>query len=381
MTVDYEGTDFSEMTAFLRWRGTAMRAVLGQPTIWILLLIHCVLLYLHMELGFDYGMIVTPDIDSVTFGNDASKVSTTLLVFFVVYYGGSCYGRYYELYDACMGMAADVQCWVGLTHVYFPRATPDQLWGLSRHMVASVYFLYFEASGLVSNGSLTLPEAYWGVLSRSRLINEKERALLERYEGSRSFLMQTWALRLAAQQVAKPQAMFGADAGAELSSLEAHALSLREHGLKISTLNDQPIPFPMYHTLMLMLNMTLTLKAYAMIQSATVMSIPSFFIICFVCLGLKETAVALSDPFGLDAVDFETDVFMSKIMLNTMELTSNTYRFTSQEMSLPADVLDPPPLEPEEPGLPSPLAQKLLRRLQAEEPDEGAQAQLEFMEV
>ena len=39
-----------------------------------------------------------------------------------------------------------------------------------------------------------------------------------------------------------------------------------------------------------------------------VMTIPCFFIIVLVCLGLKETAVALADPFGGDDVDFETEV-------------------------------------------------------------------------
>ena len=38
------------------------------------------------------------------------------------------------------------------------------------------------------------------------------------------------------------------------------------------------------------------------------MTIPCFFIIVLVCIGLKETAVALADPFGGDDVDFETEV-------------------------------------------------------------------------
>ena len=70
----------------------------------------------------------------------------------------------------------------------------------------------------------------------------------------------------------------------------------------------QPIPFPYYHTLTLMLSLNLLLIAYSMIEFETVMTIPCFFIIVLVCLGLKETAVALADPFGGDDVDFETEV-------------------------------------------------------------------------
>ena len=37
------------------------------------------------------------------------------------------------------------------------------------------------------------------------------------------------------------------------------------------------------------------------------MTIPVFFVVCLVLLGMKETAVMLSDPFGGDAVDFDCD--------------------------------------------------------------------------
>jgi hypothetical protein len=128
---------------------------------------------MHKELGYDWGMIVkgaAPD--------DVSKVSTTFLIFFLVYYGGNCYRRYYDMYQACMDMAGDVQCWVGLARVYFPAATPDILWNLSRHMVASVYFLYFELGGLSSDGGRVITEAEWSVLFRSSLISSSVRAAL-----------------------------------------------------------------------------------------------------------------------------------------------------------------------------------------------------------
>ena len=75
-----------------------------------------------------------------------------------------------------------------------------------------------------------------------------------------------------------------------------------------------------------------------MIESNTLMSIPTYFVICFVCLGLKETAVALSDPFGMDPVDFETDVFMARIMINTKELISRSANYVPKFLPLPPDV-------------------------------------------
>lgn len=144
--------------------------MLCRPPIWALVMVHAILLYLHKEMGMDAGMIVKGDPP-----DDISKVSTTFLIFFLVYYGGNCYARYYGMYNACMGMAGDVQCWVGLSRVYFPQASPDVLWNLCRHMVASVYFLYFELGGLASDGGRVITEAEWSVLFRSSLISASVR--------------------------------------------------------------------------------------------------------------------------------------------------------------------------------------------------------------
>ena len=90
----------------------------------------------------------------------------------------------------------------------------------------------------------------------------------------------------------------------------------------------QPIPFPYYHTLTLMLSLNLLLIAYSMIEFETVMTIPCFFIIVLVCLGLKETAVALADPFGGDDVDFETEVYMANMLANTKAMISPSADYT-----------------------------------------------------
>jgi len=198
-------------------------------------------------------------------------------------------------------------------------------------MVASVYFLYFELGGLASDGGRVITEAEWSVLFRSSLISASERKVLERFRGSRFFLMQSWALRLAVEQMIKPDKAPGAD----IRELEKYALSLRANGGTISNLLKQPVPFPMFHTLLVMMSVNLLVLSYAIIEANTMWSILTFFITCFCLFGLKETAIALSDPFGMDAVDFETDVFMARIMINTKELISRQANYVPQPMPLP----------------------------------------------
>merc|ERR1719197_1047983 len=90
----------------------------------------------------------------------------------------------------------------------------------------------------------------------------------------------------------------------------------------------QPVPFPYYHTLTLMLSLNLLIISYSMIEFSTIMSIPTFFVICLVCQGLKETAVALADPFGGDDVDFETDNYMAAVLANCKAIISPAADYT-----------------------------------------------------
>ena len=66
------------------------------------------------------------------------------------------------------------------------------------------------------------------------------------------------------------------------------------------------------------------------------MSIPVFFIVCLVLLGLKETAVALSDPFGGDDVDFNVDVFMASMLANTKAMIAPSADYVSTSLNQPS---------------------------------------------
>ena len=79
---------------------------------------------------------------------------------------------------------------------------------------------------------------------------------------------------------------------------------------------------------------------YALVEADAVLSIVAYFVICTVCIGLKDVAVALSDPFGMDPVDFETDIFMARIMINTKELISRQAVYEPQTVPLPGSFED-----------------------------------------
>jgi hypothetical protein len=95
----YDANDFNELTALLRWRGTIFPAVLGNWVMWILLGAHIGFLYTHTY-HEDYKLPHLPW--------KLTAVPTALLTFFLVFYSGNCYTRYYAFYTKCTGMSGAV---------------------------------------------------------------------------------------------------------------------------------------------------------------------------------------------------------------------------------------------------------------------------------
>ena len=56
-----------------------------------------------------------------------------------------------------------------------PQATPEKLWNLSRHVVASVYILYFQLAGGASDGGKQVTESEWQVLLQTGLLSQVSR--------------------------------------------------------------------------------------------------------------------------------------------------------------------------------------------------------------
>ena len=86
-----------------------------------------------------------------------------------------------------------------------------------------------------------------------------------------------------------------------------------------------------------MLSMTLLAMSYSMIEFDSILTIPVYAVILLAFFGLKETCVALADPFGGDDVDFDTAGFMEQVLANTKALISRDAVYK------PGPNLEPPP--------------------------------------
>lgn len=215
--------------------------MLRKPTVWVLTAIHCAFLYSHMVWGVDLGMIAnTPE------EVDLIEVTTPLLVFFLVFFSGNCYTRYFAFYEACMGMQKTVSLWTGLVRVFFPSGSAKQLWNLSRHAIASVYLLYFEFGAGVDGA--TIGETEWAIIFRTGLLSEDERSNVMQYGGPKWQLSLKWAHDAMLEQLSSKDMAKAEDAA--IGPFEEQLIAMRKHGGALVNARKMPVPFPYYHTLM-----------------------------------------------------------------------------------------------------------------------------------
>ena len=109
MTISYTPTDINEVTVLFRWTGTIFPAVLLRPAIWILMIAHYSFFYMHMHT--DITMPVLPW--------KIVGLPTGLLTFFLVFYGGNCYSRFYALYKDCIATVGCAMEWASLVKTHF----------------------------------------------------------------------------------------------------------------------------------------------------------------------------------------------------------------------------------------------------------------------
>lgn len=440
MTILYDAQgDFSSLV--FRWHGTIFQLVLGRPLIWILLLIHGVLLYINTYIDEHHAaaeaaglpwlawilshLTEFPDIEW-----EVASVPMELATFFVVFYAGSSYSRFYELYGYCVNIASNTQLWTVKVKGMFDGDVNAQ-WNMVRYMLAMMHVVYATEGGfdiidddeyntvrrlnLLSDSEIETLKAYDGFKAHLPIkwgLNEVRARLQEKYahmqspevgspgtrgasppkwtpspsapppkrqtvhEGDVSYawppptLTPTgtpWAppptgppatQSLGAATVAVPPALvhggsaMGKKAPMPLwtmgqydiyGTFQETAFELCKQADVIRAMLAQPVPFAYFHVLKLMLALVLLLIGYAMVGvmgEIPIASLCTYTLLCLVMLGLNEIAIAMADPFGDDATDFDTDEFLRIAYGNAVAFLRDDFR-ASKKNVLPEGMSNP----------------------------------------
>ena len=347
--------DVEKWVFFARWQHTVLPMVTKDPIYWGLIALHIYILRKQSKLLEEGSSL--PDLDW-----KASSMLWSLLTFFVVFYGGHCYTRFYVFYGACTGLGGSIGEFAYLIRSHFDTSPPVVKWNMLRLMLGAMEVQLASLGGTDASGSKGLDQSEWEAIQKHGFLSKSEIESLKKYKGSKPFLPAVWALgevrcalkskvsRSAAVKAAlttvtlEPQSAGvkkpGGTAEHEAESallqtpaamaiyedFEQAVLKFKSCCGQATNLLKMPVPFAYFHVLKLLLIISLALTSYALVElehAQVLMSMVVFIIIDTIMIGLQAVAVAMSDPFGDDDIDFDLESFLRGAYDNSIALITD----------------------------------------------------------
>ena len=354
MTIAYDASELvgwrSMPKLFLRWNGTIFHGVMTTPMFWIVNSIYGLFVAMpyivdyHREQQYGPGNFEPFTFTKLDWG--VSTMGLGLLFFFIVFYNNNSYQRFYALYGHCVGIGGTTMEWVGLVRLTLNSDSPVARWNAARLMLAATHILYYSLHGE------DFDEDEWQVIVDRCLLTQKEVRILKTYGGFKPFLAITWALeevQAQAEDKMRTDESMQRDLGQGMRAELIHeqfreiGFKFRGHCGQIINLLKEPVPFPYFHLLNLMLVIQLALTAYALAsklqwQFGLIMMV----VISLVLLGMRGLAVQLSNPFGNDSVDFNIERFMGGAYKNAVAYLAVDTDHRPSLRAMPDDVMGNP---------------------------------------
>ena len=162
------------------------------------------------------------------------------------------------------------------------------------------------------------------------LFTEAEVEVTKAHAGNQSFLLLTWALtevEAALQESVARGVVSDVRVTELLAFFRVTAFKFRGHCGQITNWMKNPVPFPYYHGLNLLVMCNLGLISWTLISMDfdTPLTAITYVLIATSFFGLKQVAVQMTDPFGDDAIDFDIEGMLAASFRNSVILLKDTH--------------------------------------------------------
>lgn len=292
MTVYYDPQS-PIFNALTQCNDTIFKLVLGRVEFWVYMTLHVVMISLMLYNDVEI------ESDAVL---QAAQAMQYFMTFFLTFYNANCYARYESLYPACMELMDSLLLFVQemTISLHHPELQRHRVLAM-KYLLASVYLFFMGITG----GSIQGKE--WSEVVRKGLLTKPEAQMLRSYPGGRVQLVLTsWAMQVVTDALTqdcmwKPKSQRIAHIHNRLDVYVVTMIKAYQH---ISNTMAMPIPFPYYHLMNLILVLNLIMLALLFASLKSWLTLFPFGTALLVFMGLREVSTALSDPFGMDAVDF-----------------------------------------------------------------------------
>ena len=351
------------------YTGTFWPLVLKQVELYLYPIIHTVLVIImwnHKRGQADDGTTPVPLIsdDSYMIPWNSLGLSTSLMVFFLVFFLSQCYTRFNDYFNTFMTIEDGIHemAMLALSNL---SDKPAARWDCVRYLTAAAIVIYSRVTKTAEKGGepqmsatdwerLLLAEREWqagatngaiadedwqkimgwprneadadkfaaemkrkglgtnntGAPRKTRcppLLQIHEVDALRQYPGGlMSFVLMTWAT----QTIMENHKNFP---GPTLGLAQGAVFKLRQCAYRLRNQLGMPVPLPYLHALTMLQNLTFAIYCYAFLAFESYLTPLILFIVVLVTVGMREVGVALSNPFGKDDVDFPMDKWIAAL--------------------------------------------------------------------
>lgn len=284
-------------------RGSVIPLVLRNPAPYVLTVLNAATMF---SVKFGY---FEPEKYHVQIHPHHSAMLTALMTFFLVFYNGHVFKRYNRIH--CLMMDMSELCLELASMIARSMPSRESALKLVRMLLASTFMFYFGITPDFSDGAMgSISEAEWATMNRLNLLTTSEVQSLHAHcadphatSGFASFIVLHWSLRLIYKEVDQHRHQ----------EFERRYTALRRTQAEVLGLLELPMPMEYVHLVNMILIVTLTLLSYSMGLAESYTSMIIFCVVQLVFFGIRELTFALSDPFGIDEVDFPISSWMTSV--------------------------------------------------------------------
>ena len=274
MTILYNPSD-AVFSVLFRFRGTIIPLVCRKPTFWVLMTIQIVLLSVEWywdQLCRARGIVHGGEEEGCRLPSldwDAVQLPAGLLVFFLVFYGDSCYYRFFQLWAHVVELVRLLLEFVARVNLLYPDDRKIAVkWRTARYLLASLAMLFDMLGGDLDAGDPFegggVDDREYGAFMRLKLLSTTEVAALKKYRGVKCVIPVKWALLCMKDSMDFKSR--GDVASKYYDNLEDMTCEFQSRCHSIILLLQQPVPFAYFHILKMQMIIVLLLVCYALVN-------------------------------------------------------------------------------------------------------------------
>jgi len=297
--MEYDASESSLFIVIGRIGPSVLPLLLKKPELWMFVGIHFGLKYVYSK------KIISPDPESPSNG-PLLGVMSNLCTIFIVMYTNNCFQRYFKLYGQVRDLMGTILELSSDSRLRLKEESHRQK--IMSYTIAGVIDFFSEAGG---DDDGKEPEAALEELHYQRLLNLTEITFLRSCpRRNRYLIMFIWALDVAKFSLGPNGIQF-------LRFFNGVLNKIRRCQQDVSDTIQMPLPWQYFHLFSVLLTVNLGLLGDLAAMQTNLTSSITYILVLFLLLGLREVAIAMSDPFGDDDVDFPIQGWLMEVFADT----------------------------------------------------------------